>query len=497
MSPMACENDKIYRYHCLRISGRTSHHEFQEEHAAYETLRRTAENRMNRALLFLLCLVTLVFSSCSFLSLFQERDDFIRVRGTQFIHNNKPYYFAGTNLWYGYYLGAPGTAGNRPRLLRELDSLKANGIVNVRVLAASEESYIRGSVKPVIQPRPGDFDESLLQGLDFFLAEMAKRRMHCVLFLNNYWEWSGGMAIYNVWSGKEALDPYDTTKGWNAFMDFNGSFYSNQPANKLFCDYVRKIVTRTNTVNGRVYSEDPTIMAWQLANEPRPGTVSPRGVANLPSFNRWIDETALFIHSLDTNHLVSTGSEGTVGSLLSAENFLQSHSTPHIGYLTMHLWPRNWGWFDPQRAVETMPETQEKATEYITNHLALARKLNKPIVLEEFGIDRDSSEIRPGTPTTVRDGYYEMIVRMVYDSARAGAPIAGYNFWAWGGEASARHADGVWRKGDPFVGDPPQEPQGRNSIFLSDTSTLQIIRNNAMKFMRLGNADPLVTARRP
>jgi len=49
----------------------------------------------------------------------------------------------------------------------------------------------------------------------------------------------------------------------------------------------------------------------------------------------------------------------------------------------------------------------------------------------------------------------------------------------------------VWRKGDPFVGDPPQEPQGRNSIFQSDTSTLRIIRDNAMNMMRLGTTDPL------
>jgi mannan endo-1,4-beta-mannosidase len=280
-------------------------------------------------------------------------------------------------------------------------------------------------------------------------------------------------------------------------MDFNGAFYSNQKANTLFRDYIRTLVSRRNSVNGRLYSEDPTIMAWQLANEPRPGTVSPTGSANLPAFNRWIDETARYIHSLDTNHLVSTGSEGTIGSLLSAENFITSHSTPNIDYLTMHLWPRNWGWFDPQRAVETMPETKAKATAYISDHLELARKLNKPIVLEEFGIDRDSSDFRPGTPTTVRDKYYQTIVDMVYDSARAGAPIAGYNFWAWGGEAAAMHPDGTWRLNDPFMGDPPQEPQGRNSILTGDASTIRILRENALKFMRLGTADSLPPRRIP
>lgn len=452
---------------------------------------------MKRTMLALCLLIPLLISSCSIFEIFRERDDFIRVRGTQFLHNEKPYYFAGANMWYGCYIGSPGETGDRPRLLRELDSLCANGIVNLRILAASEDSYIRGSVKPAIQRGPGDVDESLLQGLDFLLAEMSKRRMHGVLYLNNYWEWSGGMVVYNVWSGKDPVDPTDTTKGWGAFMEFSATFYANQAADSMYREYVRKVVLRTNTVNGRKYTEDPTIMSWQLANEPRPGWRGSVAEKNLPAFYRWIDQTALYIHSLDTNHLVSTGSEGTVGALQSSEYFLESHKTPHVDYLTMHLWPLNWGWFDPKRIPETLPRTEKNALEYIAKHLALARQLNKPITMEEFGIGRDSGKFQLGTPTTARDRYYTLILRSLYDSARAGAPIAGYNIWAWGGEGAARHPDGVWRKGDSFVGDPPQEPQGRNSIFISDTSTVRIIRDNAFKLIRLGVIDTLLVRRAP
>jgi mannan endo-1,4-beta-mannosidase len=430
---------------------------------------------------------SLVLSSCSMISLFRERDDFIRVLGTQLLHNGKPYYFAGANVWYGFYIGSSAETGDRPRLLRELDSLKANGIVNLRILAASEEAYIKGSVKPVIQRSPGQLNDSLLQGLDFLLSEMEKRHMHAVLFLNNYWEWSGGMVVYNVWSGQEPVDPDDSTKGWGAFMEFSARFYANQKADSLYRDYVRRIVTRTNSVTGRPYRQDPTIMSWQLANEPRPGRPGTVAEKNLPAFYQWIDRTAGYIHSLDPNHLVSTGSEGTVGTLQNAEYFLESHKTPNVDYLTMHLWPQNWGWFDPKKIPETLPQAESKALDYIVKHLELARQLNKPIVLEEFGLGRDDGVFQVGTPTTARDRYYALILRTLYDSARVGAPLAGYNFWAWGGEGSAKHPDGVWRKGDPFVGDPPQEPQGQNSVFLSDTLTLSIIRDNALKMMRLGS----------
>ncbi len=49
----------------------------------------------------------------------------------------------------------------------------------------------------------------------------------------------------------------------------------------------------------------------------------------------------------------------------------------------------------------------------------------------------------------------------------------------------------MWKEGDPFTGDPPQEPQGRNSIFISDHSTIGIIRDHAAKMKRLGIEDSL------
>jgi hypothetical protein len=49
----------------------------------------------------------------------------------------------------------------------------------------------------------------------------------------------------------------------------------------------------------------------------------------------------------------------------------------------------------------------------------------------------------------------------------------------------------MWRAGDPFMCDPPHEPQGRNSVFVSDTSTLRIIRENAFRMLRLGIVDSL------
>src|SRR4029078_5545722 len=133
---------------------------------------------------------------------------FVTIKGRHFLLDGKPYYYAGANLWYGMYLGSPGKTGDRARLGKELDQLASQGIMNLRVLAISEASTLKRAVKPSVVLGPEHIDETLWQGLDFPLAEMAKRDMKAVLYLNNFWQWSGGMSTYLSWTtGKPAFDP--------------------------------------------------------------------------------------------------------------------------------------------------------------------------------------------------------------------------------------------------------------------------------------------------
>jgi mannan endo-1,4-beta-mannosidase len=435
-----------------------------------------------------------LFAGCSSFWFFGEEDDFVRVQGAQFVHNGTPYYFAGTNLWYGCNLGSPGETGNRARLLRELDSLHAHGLDNLRILAGSEMTERAYTVKPAIVKKPGEYDEELLVGLDFLLDEMAKRKMKGVLYLTNYWEWSGGMTQYIAWAdGTPAYDP--EVQGWKHYMNTSATFYTNNKANELLRNYIKYIVRRKNSVSGKYYSEDPTIMAWQLANEPRPGWTDSLFTNTFEQYYQWVDEASTYIKSLDTNHLVSTGNEGLKGSLESEECYLTAHQYKSIDYMTMHLWPLNWGWYNPLKAEETYPTSEAKAIEYINQHILYARRLNKPLVMEEFGIGRDSGYNAPDVPTTIRNRYYKKIFAHMYNSAQAGSPVAGSNFWTWGGEGRAQNADFMWKQGDPFTGDPPQEPQGRNSVFDADVSTLAIIKEHAIKMKRLGVVDSLMVTK--
>lgn len=398
-----------------------------------------------------------------------------------FIKNDKPYFFAGTNFWYGCYLGISDSTRNRKRLILELDKLKSLHIDNLRILAGSVATDNKEALTPAIVEAPGVYNESLLDGLDYLLFEMSKRGMHAVIFLNDFWQWDGGMTQYNMWTDEgKNVDETRFKTDRKLFYNFSASFYRNEKANKYYRDLIETILTRKNKYTGIYYYEDPTIMSWELANEPEPGK-GDVALKYIDNFYKWIDQTAAFIHSIDHNHLVTTGSEGTKGCLGSEDIYINANKTPNIDYLTFHLWAKNWGWFDPMKPEETYDSSETKAINYIDTHIQIARKLNKPVVMEEFGITRDYQSYSRESSTEIRDKYFSRIYSLIYDSIKVHSPLAGSNFWAWGGSAIKKNEDAIWRKGDPFMGDPPHEPQGLYSIFDTDYSTIDIIEKHGEK----------------
>lgn len=421
--------------------------------------------------------VLLVFVSCMFTSCRNDAPakEFVKVKGHAFYSGQQQYCPAGVNMWYAAYLGAGSVQGGRERLCRELDILQANGINNIRIMGASEQSDMRMGLSWGMQVSPGKFNEELLTGLDFFLAEVGKRNLYAIVFLNNYWQWSGGMSQYMAWQGKDLIDP-DATGDWHGFMRRSAEFYSSDSANLYFREYIRMLIERRNTITGTIYKDDPSIMSWQLANEPRPGPDGESGMKNREVFIRWIDETASYIKSLDPNHLVSTGNEGLAGCIQDSAIFVDAHRTPAIDYLTFHLWPKNWGWFKALQPAATFDTTIVLTHRYLDKHIAMAALLNKPIVLEEFGMERDSGKTDAGSGTIYRDMFYKSVLAAIEQSVHKQQPLAGFNLWAWGGIGVPAKEKFNLKSGPDYMGDPLQEPQGLNSVMASDTSTLRIIR---------------------
>jgi len=414
--------------------------------------------------------------------------DFVSVRNERFELRGRPYRYVGTNLWYGCYLSDALLPDGRKRLVRELDRLQGLGVDNLRLLAGSETSPLVGAIPRGITRAPRDWDEGLLGGLDFCLAEMAKRDMRGILFLSNYWQWSGSFAQYVRWiTGENIPDPDRPIMArgdWHAFMQFSARFYQTPAAVGLYREFASRLISRHNTVNGRIYRDDPAIMTWELANEPRPCADDGLVEKDVPVFCDWVDSTARFIHELAPRQLVCTGSEGVWGCLQKPDVFIASHKTSAIDYVTVHMWLKNWGWLKTPELSPEFETATGKAREHVETHTGIATDiLKKPLVLEEFGLPRDRENYLPGSPTAARDEYYRRMFDQVADSCRAGRALQGANFWTWGGEGRAGAAEGSAGR---FLGDPPCEPQGLNSVFDTDTTTHGVIATANKKLAALG-----------
>lgn len=414
--------------------------------------------------------LTVIFLFSLLLSLpLQAGNGFVSQRNGQLWRDGQPYYFVGTNFWYGAILGSKGQGGDRKRLVRELDFLKKQGIDNLRILVGSDgQRGVKTKVEPTLQIAPGVYNDTILDGLDYLLSEMGKRGMVAVLYLNNSWEWSGGYGFYLEQAG-EGKAPRPNEDGYPAFMKFVEKYATCEKAHQLFYDYVRFIIGRTNRYTGKAYKDDPAIMSWQIGNEPRAFSKEA-----LPAFEKWLSEASSLIRSLDGNHLISIGSEGAWGCEGDYDCWKRICSDPNIDYCNIHLWPYNWSWAKKDSLKEDLQRSCENSRDYIDRHLKICEEIKKPLVMEEFGYPRDGFQFTPGSPTEARDGYYKYVFQLVADNMKQGGRFAGCNFWGWGGFAQPRHEQ--WQVGDPYTGDPAQEQQGLNSVFAKDKSTLKVIR---------------------
>jgi mannan endo-1,4-beta-mannosidase len=404
-------------------------------------------------------------------------------------------------------LGSTGQGGNRERLLKELDFMQANGITNLRVLVGADGPDGQPSkVRPALQVAPGVYNDTIFDGLDFFLSELGKRKMHAVLFLNNSWDWSGGYDQYLKWA--QVVSGTADGLSWPELQKRLAQYATCSECKEMFFAHVKAVISRTNRYTGKKYTDDPAIMAWQVGNEPRAFSKDVK-----PAFARWLKEATALIRSLDKNHLISIGNEGLMGCEVDMQLFEAIHADPNVDYLTIHIWPKNWSWISavnpdalmaelknnpmygtpPQGAAARPPmpdiaalsdaagqvdKAIEKTKEYIDSHATVAAKLQKPFVIEEFGYPRDHHRYDLQDSVKGRDAYYRYILSRLEESYSQKGLLAGCNFWAWGGFGRPAHL--FWQPWDDYLGDPAQEEQGLNAVFDAD-STIDLIKEYASK----------------
>ena len=392
----------------------------------------------------------------------------LQVRGPRFYKGDRPFYVNGINYWSGMPNAREGNSAGWDQVRRDLDALQAMGINMVRIIGATEGPDTEPDrIVPSLQPEPGKYEPASVNGLLRLCGELKTRGVHAIVMMNNFWQWSGGFCQYLAWAGKGPV-PYPPPHpggSWDTFQKTAGTFYSNGKAVEMFNNLLKFVVPQL--------SSNP-IVIWELANEPR-------GMKN-KDFAGWIEDTAKLIRSMAPGQLVTTGSEGQTGSpLYAGTDTVRDHQSPFIDFITFHLWAENWNWLQEKNIEGSYPRALDLAKKYVNDHAARAAKLQKPLLLEEFGFPRDQHGWGPDSTVTMRDKYFEEIYALV-NSLKATTPMAGIMPWAWAGDARAPRPGEMWKPGDPFIGDPPHEKQGWYSIYDKD-STVALIKGWSAKLV--------------
>ncbi|KAJ2716537.1 hypothetical protein H4R19_000588 [Coemansia spiralis] len=419
---------------------------------------------------------------------------FVSARGTRLFRHGSPYFVSGANYWQAMNLGMAdgGPSSDRPRVLRDLADLAARGVNMVRIMAASEGSQFGPApdrISPVLMEAPGKYNEDVFAGLDWFLAQLPRHNMTAVVSLANYWTWSGGAAQFVSWATNspipypEQWDPLKQTRvggDYNAFLNYTNRFYSDTAiyatVQRWYQDHIRTVLTRRNTATGVEYCNDPSIMAWELMNEPQILSAAEGGEEQLA---QWINNSAQLIRTLAPRHLVTTGAESKNGQRW----FDIMHKSPHITLASCHFWPLNWGYYNPTDPTTTSVDHAIAMMHAFIDHNAdWARAIAKPTVLFEHGMMRDNwgefaglAGYSPRAPVTHRNRFYSAVTARITALAAEGA-FAGSAFWAYSGVARpppVPTADPSW------TGDPPHEPPGWNSVYDADEETLAILHRYA------------------
>jgi len=382
------------------------------------------------------------------------------VKEGKFFQLGKPTFAKGCNYWYGSLLAAQDDAVSKRRLSSELDFLKKQGIQNLRVFVAFEgdhDSSYPYRVIPGIQSKPRIFNETLMRGLDRLLHELWVRDMQAILVLSNNWEWSGGFGQYLEWAGVSGVLPKEAGWNWNEYCTWISKFYSNQECLDNYTNSMKALVSRKSSVDDLYMNQHPAIFAWELANEPRPMRPEARN-----DYVNWVKTTARLVQRLDSVHLITIGVEGSIGTLQDLNLFEEIHQIHEIDFCTIHLWPKTWNWYNDSNAA-VQDSTLKKTEQYIAEHVLVCERLNKPLIIEEFGMQRDGHSLSFESTTVQRDKYYQFVLNCVRKYK-----VAGFHFWGFAG---------VPETVPGYLADPPQEERGLYSVSQDDQSTWEVIRN--------------------
>jgi endo-1,4-beta-mannosidase len=292
--------------------------------------------------------------------------DFVSVEGTRFKLNGGDFFFGGANCYdlftYGSGSGPTETQYmNKTEIDEHMQTMSARGVNVLRT-----DGFNHGTWHG-FEPALGEYNEAEFDQFDYIAVSARKHSIKLIVTLENYWADYGGVAARLRWE--------------NATGEAS-TFFTNDAAMSSYKNYVRYFITRANHYTNVVHAQDPTIMAWEVMNEPRySGHGDDKKSKVLRSF---MDDVGSLIKSIAPQQLISSGIEGHGTKYGYGGNegndFVTIHQSKYIDFCSVHLYPTA-SWLSP-------PFDISRTIKLLNAWAADAKRLiKKPLYVGEFNVD--------------------------------------------------------------------------------------------------------------
>ena len=209
---------------------------------------------------------------------------FVTRSGTKLVVDGKTFLFSGANLdWlvlandaFAHLGNGIGSATNSYYPSKWMIDDAFDTVVKMNGTVARVWSAGCQGTPLSIEPELGKFNERALQQLDYVLDSAKRHGIRLILpFCDNWDYYAGGVKQFSKWHGGK-------------------DFFHDPDCKAAYKAYVATLVKRKNSLTGVMYRDDPTILCWESGNE-------------LNSTLEWEREIAVYIKSLDSNHLYMVG----------------------------------------------------------------------------------------------------------------------------------------------------------------------------------------------
>lgn len=324
----------------------------------------------------------------------------VKIDGTNFVIDNKTFKFIGANMASLIWYNESGLSVDKAiRTAKESDISVLRIYLPGRKLEGST-GMVRGPTEKDFEKKPiGFYNEYYFKKLDAILDTASKHGVYIIVTLRDF-QWED--------------DPY-----WYTDAGKNGMF-TDPELTEAFKNFITHTLTRKNTINGKIYKDDPVIFAWDIINEPPHWESESLRYA----VREWLTIITAHIHSLDTNHPVTVGLTTNDPMWDKDKSWYELINATGIDFFSFHIYPESWS-DDGVYIYHIYPYANRNPNPEVTKNLISFRtesflSFGKPVVMEEFGFS-------PRFGQTELFKVYRNSMDAAFDSGAAGVV-----FWHWG-----------------------------------------------------------------